>query len=98
MNARTRLQAASIVCHAFRVAAIAFAVVLPSPVPRLSAKEFIPDRSSFPGGDLSDLVEFCRAENVGVRYGSTAQLALAQLAGDAVTEAQHQIGELDVYA
>ena len=65
-------------------------------VPALAADDFVPAPvSSFVGGDVSQLVEFCRRNNLSVCFGSRAQLVLAELARDLIHKADEQVAELN---
>ncbi len=65
-------------------------------VPSLEADNFEPQpKESFAGGDVSQLIQYCRKNHLGVRLGSRAQLVIANLVSDAVRQADERIAELD---
>jgi hypothetical protein len=65
-------------------------------VPTLEADNFVPEpEESFSGGDVSQLVHYCRQKHLSLRLGSRAQPIIANLVCDAVRQADAQIAVLD---
>jgi hypothetical protein len=61
----------------------------------LEAGDFVPEPDElFEGGDVGELVQYCRQNNLSLRYGSRAQLIVAELTRDLVREADERIAAL----
>lgn len=65
-------------------------------VPSLPADDFVPEpKVGFTGGDVSQLLQYCRQYKLGVRYGGHAQIVFAELARDLVNQADGRIAYID---